>query len=160
MDYSYENLAQEPCLDFVATAIFYSETMTNKTITGQRFDWLNEEMTDGTLVVTFQNELSVDDKALLDGFVTASLGKVRITKCRQEIMREILYAAMGDQVQLGRLLDALDNYTSIPVALDNCNYPLARQRVLKCEADGAITEADRILVFQFIPEEEFEVPSP
>lgn len=159
MDYTYDNLTQEPCLDYIASAIFYSETMTDKAMVSQRFDWLDDEQTSGRLVAKFQNELSVDDKALLDGFVTASLGKVRVTKCRQEIMREILYAAMGDQLQLGRLLDALDNYTSIPVALDNCNYPLARQRVLKCEADGAITEADRILVFQFIPEDEFEMPS-
>jgi len=156
MDYTYENLTQEPCLDYISSSVFYSETMTDKLITAQRFDW-NEDETSGILIVTFQNELSIDDKTILDGFVTESLGKIRVTKCRQEIMREILFAAMGDQTQLARLLNALDNYTSIPVALDNCNYPLARQRVEKALTDGAITAGDRDLVFLFVPESEYQV---
>jgi hypothetical protein len=156
MDYTYENLEQEPCLDFIVTSVLYS-AMTDKALEGQRFDWLTPEEDDGTLHVTFESELSVDDKAIFDGIVTASLGKTRITKDRETIMAEILTAAQlsGDPTQLPRLLDALDNYTSIPVSLDNCNYPLARSRVDKALADGAITEADRTLVNACIPESEF-----
>ncbi|RLI87989.1 MAG: hypothetical protein DRP01_00115 [Archaeoglobales archaeon] len=107
------------------------------------------------LKVWFDPELSVADKALFDTIVADSLGKISVKKSREAIMAEILTAASSDQEQMGRLLDALDDYTSMSIALDGRNYALARSRVQKVYLDGKITEADRDLVLACIPADSY-----
>jgi len=149
-EYAYEDLAQLACLSYVEIEVPLS-AMTNKVIADISLH--PEQM---WLKVWFDEVLSVEDKTVLDGIVASSLGKKRIKKTREDIMAEILTAASPDPEQLSRLLDALDAYPSMAIALDNRNYALARMRVEKVYVDGAITLTDRDLVLATIPTSEWE----
>ena len=48
-------------------------------------------------------------------------------------------------------MDALDSSATLLAALDNFNYILARSRVDKLVTDEKITEDDKTLIFQYIP---------
>ncbi len=150
IEYAYTDLAALPCFAYIDDYLAASE-MTNKNMVD--ISMHPEEM---WLKVWFDVALSAEDKALFDTIVTDSLGKVKVVKRREAIMAEIL-SSVSSQEQLGRLLNALDDYTSMAIALDNLNYDLARLRVQKVTDDGAITEADRDLVYSTIPLNAFEV---
>jgi len=149
-EYVYPDLAKVPCLNYIRAYIAKSE-MTDKNMTD-----ISYHVDEHWLKVWFGASLSAADKDLLDGIVADSLGMRVIKKTREAIMAEILTLASVDPAQVGRLLDALDNYTSMAVALDNLNYSLARMRVQKVYADGAITEADMNLVLSCIPTSDYE----
>jgi hypothetical protein len=151
--YEYENPAADPCIPYIKAAITASE-ISHKDYGGSTWIPANGGG-DGMLTVFWHTALNVTDKGILDGIVTASLGLVPVRKERSKIMDDIFWTASADPTQLNRLLDALDNYTSVPVALDNYNYALARARVQKVFEDGKITEADRDMVLSFIPENEY-----
>ncbi len=152
MEYPYENLGDKPCLEYIKQTVAAS-AMANKDIGRQGADEEDDEK--WTLVVTFDEELITGDLAILNGIVVDSLGKVQVRKSREKIMGEIL-SLVTSEAQLSRLLDALDDYTSMAIALDNLNYDLARMRVQKVMDDGAIEEADRDLIFSTIPTASFE----
>ncbi len=150
-EYYYGDLAQAVCLSYIEQKLPLT-AMANKVVADISF---NPE--ESWLKVWFDEALSPADKTIFDGLVADSLGKKRIKKTREDIMAAILTAASPDSAQLTRLLDALDAYPSMAIALDNLNYALARARVEKVYTDGAITLADRDLVLATIPEHSFEV---
>ena len=73
-----------------------------------------------------------------------------INKSRELIYSEILSSAESI-TQLPRILDALDKYHSITVALDNGDYSLARIRATKARVASDITQADYDLFDSKIP---------
>lgn len=148
-EYKYEDLTAIPNQAYIDTYLVTS-AMTNKNMVDISFN--PEEM---WLKVWFDLELSAEDKTIFDGIVSDSLGKVKVVRRREAIMSDILIAATPDSEQLSRLLDALDDYTSMAIALDNLNYALARSRVEKVYTDGRITEDDRNLVLTYIPTEAY-----
>ena len=150
MEYLYSDLAKPVCLAYIAEYLPLS-AMTNKNMTD--ISW-NPELS--WLKVWFDVALDVEDKMILDSLVAASLGKVKVKKSREAIMGEIFALASTDPAQIGRLLDALDGYPSMAIALDNLNYALARMRVEKVYTDGVITIEDRDLVLGTIPESAYE----
>ncbi len=75
---------------------------------------------------------------------------------RREIVGNILKGATSEE-QVGRLLTALDKYTSFYVALDSNNYKLALARVAMALDAGEILQEDYDLVATFVPDIE-EVP--
>ncbi len=72
------------------------------------------------------------------------------SKERKEIMAEVLMAA-EPATQLPRLLRSINTHSSVIVALDNLNYPLATICLQMALADGAITQDDYDLIFSKIP---------
>jgi len=150
MEYLYSDLEKPVCLAYINEYLPLS-AMTNKNMTD--ISWHPLE---NWLKVWFDVALDVEDKMILDSLVAASLGKYQIKKSREAIMSEILTLATPDPAQVMRLLDALDGYPSMAIALDNWNYPLARMRVEKVYTDGAITIEDRDLVLGTIPESAYE----
>ena len=65
MNYLYENVVTEPDLNGIHTDVAAS-AMVDKNIGGCRWDEDSE-----ILLVVWQNELSADDKNILDGIVAA-----------------------------------------------------------------------------------------
>jgi len=150
MKYRYDNLVPLACLAYVEDKV-HTSAMTDKAYTDIS---LNPE--EGWLDIWFDTNLSVGDKTILDGIVSDSQGIILIKKPRTRIMAEILFTAEPDPAQLSRLLDALDSYPSVAIALDGMNYELARMRVAKVLADGAITEDDYDLVMAIIPASKYQ----
>ena len=149
VEYKYEDLEKLPCLA-------YMDEFAGPPTLPEKFCDISMHPVEMWLHVWFEDALSTEDKAALDTVVSDSLGKKKVVKRREVIMGEIFALASQDQAQIGRLLDALDNYPGMAIALDNLNYALARMRVEKVYTDGAITEADRDLVLSTIPTEEYE----
>ncbi len=147
--YTYNDLPGVPCSAYIRTYVRASD-ITHK-------DYAGTIWNAGVLTVYWVTELEAADKILLDGIVDDSVDKCPVVKHRETIMSEILTLASPDPEQLSRLLDALDSYPSIPVALDSFNYVLAQSRVMKAFNDGAITEADKDLVLSCIPESGFQL---
>lgn len=147
--YEYLNLTEIPCQPYIEQYVAASAMLNTNLVD------ISYHPEEKWLKVWFDPELDASDKTMLDGIVADSKGKTKIIKRREVIMSEILVSATS-QEQLGRLLDAIDSYTSMAIALDNLNYALARSRVEKVYTDGAITEADRDLVLLTIPTAEYE----
>lgn len=99
----------------------------------------------------FKAELDATNEGYLDALVAAHDGIELVRKDRITILNEIM-SNVSSQEQLIRLMDALDTSATLIAALDNYNYPLARMRVDKLVTDEKITEDDRTLIFQYIPD--------
>ena len=152
--YTYDSLPDQPCTEYIQSQVDYGLIGGDRGI-GQ-MDWTGENE---TLVIQWDHDLSVENKALLDAAVVASCTKQMVSKSREAIVEQIFWMCLADPeypAQLGRLLNAFDVVPSMTLALDNLNFPLARSRVQKCVTDGLITEADRDLVFTVMPSENFE----
>lgn len=150
--YTYENLSPDPCTPYITTQVMYG-AMGSMDL--GVMNWSSETK---ILTIAWGHELSIEEKAVLDALVAASLGKVRVSKDRGKIMDEIFWTAYS-QGGIGRvveLCDGLDHVSSMLAALDNMNYPLARQRVGKALSEGWITQADCDLALSKIPENEYE----
>lgn len=143
--YEYSNLSDVPCQAYIREYLEDSD-MTNKNMTDISFHpvemWLK---------VWFDPALDTSDKIIFDGIVNDSLGKTKVTKSREEIIREI-FESVGSQEQLGRLMDAFDDYPSFTLALDNLNYALAMTRAQKALDDGAVLQEDYDLVATKVPD--------
>jgi len=68
-----------------------------------------------------------------------------VPKDRSTIMNEVLSSA-ETAIQLPRLLDALDKYPSVAIALDNFNYTLASARIQKALTAIDIEAVDKTLI--------------
>jgi hypothetical protein len=147
--YEYDSLPGVPCLPFIQTRIAYG-------VVGSRdVEGISWEGAATILRIEWKTPLDSAKKALLDSLVQDSVGKVQVSRSREDIVNDIFWSCYSDPAQLGRLLNAFDVVPSMALALDNLNYALARSRVAKCYDDGLITDADRDLLLAKIPENEF-----
>lgn len=72
-------------------------------------------------------------------------------KSRVELLGEIL-SSVSSIEQQDRLIDALDNYPSFAIALDNDNYALARSRAQKAMDTNKLIQEDLNLIYGILPE--------
>ena len=142
MDYTYSDLASPPCERMLYETVLDS-AMADKSITGTNY-------TGGTLTVTFTGTLSGADKTILDGLVTACLGKKIERKTRGAILVEICEAA--DATAMDRINAAYNAYPAIIFALDMFNYTASRGFVADAFGDSIITSDDRDLMLSKIPD--------
>lgn len=145
--YTYP-VAQEPCLQKIREEVLASEVMANQNLLA----CAGHAQADGTWTVelTFDPDLGEPDISYMEVIIKASVGMVAVTTTRQEIFADI-FLGTQDQGRIGRILDGLDQFPSVAVALDNLNYSLARYRVGLCYQAGYITADDCAYVLAFIP---------
>lgn len=143
-EYQYTDLSAEPCIAMIKENIIKSE-MTNKEWIDQSFHSI--EM---WFKIWFANELSSNDKDILDIIVADSVGKRLTNKTRTLIMGEI-YNQAEPVTQLPRLMGALNTQAVFIVALDNLNFDLARLIIQQLKDAEVITADDQTLVNGIIP---------
>lgn len=155
MAYSYEyTKSGEPCIPMIREEVAASE-MSEKTIL-RFYDAVRtrpvktEPPTSVTFKVEMNSELSVEDKAILDSIIDASIGKHRVTESARTILGN-LFESCADQAQQMRLLAALDKRPSFDRAIENQNFPLAYTLMAMSLADGDIIEADVTLIESIVP---------
>lgn len=152
--YIYDDFTKKPCLPYI------QHTLNEQPIAGGEIPEMNWEDETGVLGVTFAMDLNPTDQAKLKIIVEASDGLVQVVKHRETIMSEIFWAASktpdgNGEVQIVRLMDAIDTLASFLVCLDNYNYVYAKMRMQIPLQSGAITQADFDLVSSCIPDAEF-----
>jgi hypothetical protein len=153
--YFYSSFINTPCLPYI------DHTLKENPIAGGEIPRMLWEDEDRVLKVTFNTDLNITDKAVLDGIVNDSDGLVQVVKNRHLIMSEIFWAAdktvpdQNGKVQIIRLMDAVDTLSSFLVCLDNYNYVYALMRMQIPLALGSITQDDYDLVAACIPSAEF-----
>jgi len=152
--YFYDSFTKTPCLPYI------DHTLKENPIAGGESPRMLWEAETGVLQVSFNTDLNVTDKAILDGTVNGSDGLVQVVKNRQLIMSEIFWQASktpdaNGEVQIVRLMTAVDTLASFLVCLDNYNYVYAKMRMGLKLQDGEITQDDYDLVASCIPDAEF-----
>ena len=143
-DYVYSRAAL-PYFKRIEVGVRDSE-MTSKAL--NHMDW---ESSTEELIIYWDSTLSAENKAILDGIVAACDDDPGRLPTTSEIMTEILEAAKSDQVQLGRLLAALDKYTSFETACNSNNYGLARSRMGLALSNVDITVEDYSIIDIVLP---------
>jgi hypothetical protein len=150
----YYTKTKNPCVEMIRENVAASEMVEKgllKFFDGSRTrDPVTRELQEVTFKVEFENELSVDDKAIFDGLVDESLDKHKVNKNARVLLGD-LFEACADQGQQMRLLAALDKRPSFDRAIQNQNFELAHTIKGLSFADGDINQDDVDLIDQKIP---------
>jgi hypothetical protein len=147
--YEYQNLAWEPCLDWMQSRIQAGAVGGDRDVVDM--DW--EEDT-RLLTVTWDHDLDGPKKAALDALVTNSPDHERVRKSRLLIVSEVIEGC-ADLGQLARIMAALDAFPTILLLLDNQMFTLALARVQAARDAGKLTDPDQALFVAAIPPAEW-----
>jgi hypothetical protein len=145
-EYTFPHLLKVPSIDYLKLAIQYS-AMSDKEVIECHFD----VMWDSTLLVVTQNELGPQDMGILNGCVTASLGKKQVRITETEVMQTIFHSASSEEQGM-RLLETVRAFGDLTVALDAFNYEMARTIVQGAYDGGGMAWADYQACMGAIPE--------